>query len=277
MARRSDKPGVTREFLVGVGLLFRGLKVWGTAPKLMWLGMIPALIVGIAFIVGIVALGLNLERLAELVTPFATVWDEPFRTGTRVVAGLALLAVAILIVIYAYTTITLVVGQPFYDQIWHHVENRFGPISEGPQIGFWRAFWRGLGAGLRLLIPTLLIGLGLFALGFIPVVGQVLVPVLGATLGGWYLTLELTGLAFEGRGLSFRDRRQTLRSRRASTVGFGAATYLMFLIPLGAVIMMPAAVAGATLLTRRALGESVTALTRGAGPSPEQTSLPHPD
>ncbi len=277
MARRNDKPGVAREFLVGVGLLFRGLKVWGTAPKLMWLGMIPALIVGIAFIVGIVALGLNLERLAELVTPFATVWDEPFRTGTRVVAGLALLAVAILIVIYAYTTITLVVGQPFYEQIWRHVEERFGPIPEGPQIGFWRAFWRGLGAGLRLLIPTVLIGLGLFALGFIPVVGQVLVPVLGATLGGWYLTLELTGLAFEGRGLSFRDRRQTLRSRRASTVGFGAATYLMFLIPLGAVIMMPAAVAGATLLTRRALGESVTALTRGAAPSPEQTSLPHPD
>ncbi len=277
MARRNDKPGVAREVFVGVGLLFRGLKVWGTAPKLMWLGMLPALLVGIAFIVGIVALGVNLERLAELVTPFASVWDEPFRTGTRVVAGLAILAVAILVVIYAYTTITLIVGQPFYERIWRHVEERFGPIPEGPQIGFWRAFWRGLGAGLRLLVPTLLIGLGLFALGFIPVVGQVLVPVVGATLGGWYLTLELTGLAFEGRGFSFRDRRQVLRGRRASTVGFGAAIYLMFLIPLGAVIMMPAAVAGATLLTRRALGESVTALSRGAARSPEQTSPTPPN
>lgn len=277
MARRNDKPKVAREFFVGVGLLFRGLKVWGTAPKLMWLGMIPALLVGLAFVAGIVALGINLERLAELVTPFASVWDEPFRTGTRIVAGLALLAVAILIVIYAYTTITLIVGQPFYERIWRHVEDKFGPIPETPQTGFWRAFWRGLGAGLRLLIPTLFLGVGLFALGFIPVVGQVLVPVLGATFGGWYLTLELTGLAFEGRGYTFRDRRQTLRSRRAATVGFGAATYLMFLIPLGAVIMMPAAVAGATLLTRRALGESITAITPGAPASPQQTSLPHQD
>jgi CysZ protein len=34
-------------------------------------------------------------------------------------------------------------------------------------------------------------------------------------------------------------------------IGFGAATFICFLIPLGAVLVMPAAVAGATLLARR--------------------------
>jgi CysZ protein len=36
-------------------------------------------------------------------------------------------------------------------------------------------------------------------------------------------------------------------------LGFGAATFVSFLIPLGAIVVMPAAVAGATLLSRRIL------------------------
>jgi CysZ protein len=36
-------------------------------------------------------------------------------------------------------------------------------------------------------------------------------------------------------------------------VGFGACVFLVFLIPLGAVFIMPAAVAGGTLLAREAL------------------------
>ena len=48
------------------------------------------------------------------------------------------------------------------------------------------------------------------------------------------------------------------RSRRAAsarTLGFGVATYLLFLVPFVAIVVMPAAVAGATLLTKDALGE----------------------
>lgn len=257
MASPSKRPTVFSEFFGGASLLLRGLKVWGTAPKLMVLGMIPAVVVGALFLAGFIALGVNLERLAELVTPFASPWDEPYRTGIRVIAGLALLAVAVIIVVFAFTTATLLVGQPFYEQIWKHVERRFGEVPES-HAGWWRTFWATLVAGIRILVPTILIAIALFLLGFVPVVGQVLVPVAGAFFGGWFLTLELTGLAFEGRGKSFQERRLALRSRRARTLGFGAATYVSFLIPLGAVIMMPAAVAGATLLARSALGESVT-------------------
>jgi len=93
----------------------------------------------------------------------------------------------------------------------------------------------------------------LFALGLIPVVGQILAPVLGAFLGGWFLTLELTGYAFDARGLRLRDRRRLLGARRSRTLGFGVATYLLFLVPFAVVFVMPAAVAGATLLARDAV------------------------
>jgi CysZ protein len=223
----------------------------------MVLGLIPALIVAIAFVVGFVALGLNLESIAAVVTPFAAGWDEPYRTGIRVVVGLAFLAVAVLILIYTFTTVTLIVGQPFYERIWRRVEGRYGPVPEAGPAGFWRTLGSGIADGLRMLVPTVLIGVALVALGLVPLVGTVAAAVLGAFVGGWFLAVELTGTAFDARGRTLRQRRAALRGRRPLVVGFGVVTYLLFLVPLGAVLMMPAAVAGSAMLARRVLGDDI--------------------
>jgi CysZ protein len=95
-------------------------------------------------------------------------------------------------------------------------------------------------------VPVLLVGL-------VPVVGQVVAPVAGAAIGGWFLALELVGGPFARRGLWLAERRAALRAHRPLAIGFGVAVFVCFLIPLGAVVFMPAAVAGATLLTRRVL------------------------
>ena len=47
-----------------------------------------------------------------------------------------------------------------------------------------------------------------------------------------------------------------MRRHRARVLGFGVATQVTFLVPLGAVATMPAAVAGATLLARSMLDTS---------------------
>ncbi len=254
--------------------LVRGLRVWVTAPKLMLLGIIPPLIVGAVVVAALIALGVNLETIANLVTPFANDWDEPYRTAIRVVAGVAFLAVGFVIIVYTFTTLTLVVGDPFYEKIWRHVEGEFGEVPDLDTAGFWRNLGRGLASIFRMLVPTILIGIALFALGFIPLLGQVLVPAVGAILGGWFLALELTGFAFNARAKTWRERRQALRNMRPATVGFGVAVYLTFLIPGGAVIMMPAAVAGATLLGRRALGER-TRLARSTEPRRDAGAVEH--
>ena len=219
----------------------------------MWFGMLPALIVGALTLVGLIALALNLELIATLVTPFANEWDEPLRSGMRIIAGLAFAVVAVLLVVFTFTAVTLAVGEPFYERIWRHVETRLGDAPEQPAVGFWTSLWRGIGTGIRMLLPVIGVGILLFVVGFIPVVGQILVPTLGALFGGWFLAVELTGLAFENRGLDLRARRKALQSRRAHSLGFGVVTYLCFLIPLGAVFFMPAAAAGATMLARDVL------------------------
>jgi CysZ protein len=253
----TPKPSVVREFLSGAALLFRGLTLWKTAPRLMWLGMLPAGIVSTVILIAFIALGVNLGRITTFLTPFANGWDEPYQSGIRIIAGLAFVAVVVFLIVNTFTTLTLIVGEPVYERIWRHVELQLGNAPTAPDSRFWASLARGISTALLLLLPVMGLGVALFAIGFIPLVGQVLVPTLGAIFGGWFLALELTGLAFENRGLSLRERRKALRSRRAHSLGFGVTTYLCFLIPLGAVFFMPAATAGAAMLARGVLAPPV--------------------
>jgi CysZ protein len=59
-----------------------------------------------------------------------------------------------------------------------------------------------------------------------------------------------------------------LRASRASVLGFGLASYLLFLVPFAAVVVMPAAVAGATMLARDAVAGSWP-LRQSASSSPQ--------
>lgn len=240
-----------REFFTGVGFLAKGFRTYGTAPKLMWLGALPALIVGVVFAGAITVFMLNLDAIVTVITPFAH--GSQFEPLVRIAAGLALVVLVVAVLIYTYAAVTLAVGDPFYERIWRAVEGGLGNPPPEVKLGAWSAMRRGIGNGIQLLVVSLLVSLLLFATGFIPIVGQTIVPVLGALFGGWFLSLELTGFAFDARGLRLRDRRRLLGARRTRTLGFGVATYLLFLVPFAAIVVMPAAVAGATLLARDSL------------------------
>ena len=250
-----------REFLAGVGLLFRGFATWRTAPGLMVLGLVPAVIVAALFTVGLVILALNVESLAAAATPFFDGWDRTWRDLARAAVAIAFLIAAILLISLTFTTVTLIVGQPFYELVWRHAESRFGDVPDSAP-GFWKSVGLGITTGLRMLVPTVLLGLALFALGLVPLVGPALSAVLGAFVGGWLLARELTGLAFDARGLGYRERTAALKSRRPLVLGYGTATYLLFLVPLGAIVVMPAAVAASALLARRVLDEAVPSTSR---------------
>jgi CysZ protein len=250
---RAAGSGAVRGFVSGVALLGRGFGMWATSPRLMILGAIPALLVSAFYLAAIVLLLVNLEGISGWLAPFADEWNEPWRTAAHVTVGVAILGIAILVLVYTFVAITLAVGDPFYEKIWRHVENRLGEAPAESEEPFWRSAGRGVGNALRMLLLTAFVGLALFALGFIPILGQTIVPVLGVGFGGWFLAIELAGFAFDARGFSLRDRRRMLRARRAPALGFGMTTYLLFLVPFAAIIVMPAAVAGATLLSRGAL------------------------
>ncbi|WP_434741840.1 EI24 domain-containing protein [Micromonospora sp. SH-82] len=249
--------GAVRRFFTGVGLLRRGLGLYVRNPRLMLLGVIPALITTVLFGAALFTLLYFVDDLTGWVTPFADDWSATARSLVRVIAGFALLALAGLVGVVTFTAVTLLIGDPFYEKISERVEDRFGGTPDAVDQPFWPSLRRSVRDSLRLIAISVPIGITLFAAGFIPVLGQTVVPVVGATIGGWLLAVELVGAPFYRRGKGLTERRAVLKADRPTALGFGVAVFLCFLIPLGAVLVMPAAVAGAALLARRSLGQTI--------------------
>jgi len=239
-----------RDFFAGVRILGTGLKLWSTDPKVMLFGALPALIVALVYAAGITVLLMNFDPIIAWISGLWTIDNEFLAKFVQFLVGLALLALATVVVIYTFVAVTLLVGDPFYERIWRRVEGRLGDVPEVAETGFWKSVLDSI----RFLFATIGISILMLLVGFVPVVGTVAAPILGALFGGWFLALELTTRPFEKRGLRARDRRRALGANRATTLGFGVAVWLLFLIPFAAVFVMPAAVAGATVLSRNALG-----------------------
>jgi CysZ protein len=242
-----------RDFVAGVRYFARGLGWVARRPGQWLFGLIPALIVLIAYAVGLIFLGVYLSDLVTAASPFADHWSTAARDTVRVLMGISLYGATVMIAIVTFAGVTLVVGEPFYERISGNVEESAGGLPPEADVPMWRQIWRGLGDALVVGLITGLFGVLFLVLGFLPVVGQTVVPVVAGCVSGYFLTLELTSIALERRGLRRRARFALLRRNRALSAGFGSAVFVVFLIPLGAVVAMPGAVAGGTLLARERL------------------------
>jgi CysZ protein len=251
--------GAFRRFAGGAGLLGRGLGLVLRNPRMLGLGLLPAVISGLLYAAALITLIAFIGDLSAAVTWFADDWSTGWRDLIRVVAGAALLGLSGLTGVLTFTAVTLLIGDPFYEKISGLVEARYGGVPDEVEISLGRSLARSLVDSLRLIGLSVLFGIPLFAAGFIPVVGQTVVPVVGGAIGGWLLAVELTGVPFQRRGQRLRHRRAALRVDRPTALGFGVAVFACFLIPLGAVLLMPAAVVGGTLLSRKALGLPIDA------------------
>ena len=239
-------PSPVASFFRGVADLGRGFAFWGRLPGAMALGLIPAAIVGILLLAGIITLVVFLGDIVTALTGFADGWSDLAASLVRFGIGAGILGGAIVLAVVSFTALTLLVGDPFYERIWRAVEVHLGDAPPESDYGFWRSVGDSVGLILRGLLAAIVAGL----IGLIPLVGTALGAVVAAFLTGWLLADELTSRAFVARGLDAVARRDLRRTDRARVLGFGVATQLCFLVPLGAVIAMPAAVAGSTVLAR---------------------------
>jgi CysZ protein len=233
-----------RDFTSGIGFFAQGFG-WVAKNGRWWaFGLIPALIAFAVYVVALVYLGTNAAELAAFLTPFADTWG--WRDLFRTLVGIAVFIGGLAVAVLTFAAVTLVIGEPFYERLSSAVD----VLEHEVEQPWWRTLPRSIRDSLVTLCYVLMFTIPLFILGFVPVVGQTVVPVLGAAVSGFFLTVELTTLALERRGMARKQRFALLRANKASTLGFGVAVFLLFLVPLAAVIAMPAAVAGAALLVR---------------------------
>lgn len=236
-------------FAHGAGLLFAGLRMWRRRPGLMLLGIVPALLALVLLAAAVVLLVLFADDLIAWATPFADDWSTFWRHVLRIGLYVATVVGALFLSVVTFTALTLAIGDPFYERIWKETELMLGGDVPDRGLGWLRAVVDA--------VPLMLIGLattvGVFVVGLVPVVGPVVGPVLGVVVAGRAVAGELVSRPLEARGMDRAARKQLLAGHRSALLGFGVVVQLCFLVPFGAVLMMPAAVVGSTILAREAL------------------------
>src|SRR2546427_2009342 len=230
-----------RDFVAGIGLLGKGIATYARSPGLLLLGLLPGFISFALLLAGFVVVLYFIGPESRALTWFASDWPAELRDLVRALAGVALVVAFLFLSFILYVGLTLAIGDPFYERISVRVEDRLGGVPNPVNLPWWKEIRRSIGEAVRLLVFSVVVGVLVFLIGLLPLVGQVMAPIIGGLVGGWALAVELTGIAFARRGVSLRERRRMLRGRRWLALGFGGSGFVCFLVPLGAVLIMPAA------------------------------------
>lgn len=90
--------------------------------------------------------------------------------------------------------------------------------------------------------------IALFFLGFVPVLGQTVVPVLAFIFGAWLLAIQYCDYPFDNHKISFARMRNALSEQRVMNFTFGTLVSLFTVLPFINLVVMPVAVCGATAM-----------------------------
>ncbi|WP_432165100.1 EI24 domain-containing protein [Streptomyces sp. bgisy031] len=245
-----------RDLGAGFGYLMKGQRWVSQHGKQFGMGLLPGLITLVLYAAALICLAVWGDDFITWATPFADDWTSPWAGLFRGFLTAVLFALVLLLAVLAFTAVTLLIGQPFYESLSEKVDLAEGGHAPESGLPLWRELWVSARDSLRVLVRAALWGVLLFALGFVPFVGQSVVPVIGFFVTGFFLTEELAAVALQRRGVELRERLALLRSRRGLAWGFGTPLAVAFLVPVVAVFLMPGAVAGATLMARDLLAET---------------------
>lgn len=159
-------------------------------------------------------------------------------------AVILLLAIAM----YMFSTVANMIAAPFNGLLAEKVEERIS----GKEVTARETIAAAIASFPRSIIRELqkflyYISWAILAL----VLSLVFSPVSGLiwfALGAWMMALQYTDYAMDNNRLSFKDAKKRLHARRGVNATFGCLVMIGTMIPILNLVIMPAAVAGGTLL-----------------------------
>jgi len=160
-------------------------------------------------------------------------------------------AIAVMLLLgWSFVWLFLTLASPFQDFISAAVEReRSGAAAQEP--AGWRGFAKGMGRGAVQTLVLMLISVPMLVVGFVPVIGPVLVFLWSAfAMGFSFATIPAGRVA--GR---LRDRIKFARLNRGAVFGLGAVIALVAVVPFANLLFMPVFVVAGTLVYLKA-GES---------------------
>lgn len=166
-----------------------------------------------------------------------------------------------LMVFFSFNLAASLIAAPFNGFLSEKVEMVVRGEDVSPPFS-WRELLgmlpRTLAREMRKLAYFVPRALALLVLSFIPVM-NVVAPPLWLLLGVWMMAVQYVDYPADNHRMSWDRMLDWLRARRMTSLSFGAATYFALLVPGLNVLLMPAAVAGATVLwVREGAGAPLT-------------------
>lgn len=151
---------------------------------------------------------------------------------------------------FAFTTLANFIAAPFNALLAEKVEQQLTGenLTEMSFTEMLKDVPRMLAREWRKMLYSIPRLIALFALGFVPVLGQTIVPVLAFIFSAWLLAIQYCDYPFDNHKISFARMRNALEEQRVMNFTFGALVSLFTVIPFINLVVMPVAVCGATAM-----------------------------
>lgn len=173
----------------------------------------------------------------------------------KVFAQAIILVLAFLLSYFLYLPVARVLLAPFAEAI----SRKTHTITTGETFRSDVGWIRAMKEGLKIALLHIVVGGLALALNFLPPFG----PVIGIIITVFLHGLDFMDVPLSARGIPFGQKLGVVWQNKSAAFGFGAASYLMLLIPIVNLICLPVGVIGATLLTDQ------TALSAASPERPE--------
>lgn len=177
-------------------------------------------------------------------------WLEGFKSTIAWIISVLSAFIAIVLYGYSFSVITNILAAPFYGFLAERVEEHITgntPPSESIISMTVRTVGRELVKLWYFISRGFLVFIAAFILGFIPL-AQFFLPVLLFLWAAWSMAIQYSDYCADNNQIGFTQFREGLAEKRFSAWGFGSLVFIGSTIPLVNIFVLPAAVAGGTIL-----------------------------
>ena len=150
-------------------------------------------------------------------------------------------------VFFTFTPIANIVAAPFNALLSEKIETRLSGKEISSNTSFIKLVRTSVLSQLGKLVYILFWSAALLLISLIPLINFA-APFLWVIFGSWMMSLEYLDYPMGNHELDFKQEKQILAARKGLALGYGSSVMVLTSIPLLNFIVMPVAVAGATLL-----------------------------
>ncbi|MFV2059650.1 MAG: sulfate transporter CysZ [Gammaproteobacteria bacterium] len=156
--------------------------------------------------------------------------------------------IGLLIFSFSFSIIANLIAAPFNGFLAFAIEEKLTgtpPPSSGLSLS--AEIILSFKNAIRNLLYSIMWAIPIVIVSFIPVI-NIVIPFLWLIYGAWMMSLQYMDYPMGNYSMSFKNIRANLAEKRILTLGFGGITTAATMIPIVNFLVMPTAVAGATIL-----------------------------